>query len=350
MQHEHYTHTAPELVFCIRFQNHRHAQPVALGKDNIQHLSHIALPLIFLPHTDKPNENVGLPFLVHAVLQGSPSPLDSDAKLQKALHVRYCFCGIPICRPLLSDLHTEIAAIISAPQRHASLPDQLRMQPGIADVIAVAKAAAQLRAAVFCAGVVIGTLHHIHTPDAVTGLQFFWGKARRRAENAPGGFDENAGNKAVKPRYVQQGGKLFVARSRQVLHIAVNGLQCLLFRHDPLQGLVGRNARQYLPLEVVLLFLACICIFSQQRTQAHIESGVQFLCPRGKALCRSLPEITGKIGFLPLHRPLPFLFVSAVAVGPAGGKGVLPHKICHAARFAHGVVQTAQSRGQVVQP
>ena len=35
-----------------------------------------------------------------------------------------------------------------------------------------------------------------------------------------------------------------------------------------------------------MLFLACICIFSQQRTQAHIESGVQFLCPRGKALCR----------------------------------------------------------------
>ena len=131
------------------------------------------------------------------------------------------------------------------------------MQPGIADVITVTKAAAQLRAAVFCAGVVIGTLRHIHTSDAVTGLQFFWGKARRRAKNAPGGFDKNAGDKAVKPRYVQQSGKLFVARSRQVLHIAVNGLQCLLFRHDPLQGLVGRNTRQYLPLEVVLLFLAC---------------------------------------------------------------------------------------------
>ena len=49
---------------------------------------------------------------------------------------------------------------------------------------------------------------------------------------------KNAWNKSVKPRYVQQGGKLFVARSRQALHIAVNGLQCLLFRHDPLQGLV----------------------------------------------------------------------------------------------------------------
>ena len=67
--------------------------------------------------------------------------------------------------------------------------------PGIADVIAVAKAAAQLRAAVFCAGVVIGTLHHIHTPDAVTGLQFFWGKARRRAKNAPGGLTKTPGTR-----------------------------------------------------------------------------------------------------------------------------------------------------------
>ena len=145
--------------------------------------------------------------------------------------------------PLLSDLHAKIAAVIAAPQRHASLPDQLRMQPGIADVVAVAKAATQFRAAVFCAGVVIGALHHIHTPDAVAGLQLFWGKARRRAENTPGRFDKNAGDEAVKPRYVQQGGKLFVARSRQPLHIAVHGLQRLLFRHDPLQGFVGRNAR-----------------------------------------------------------------------------------------------------------
>ena len=63
-------------------------------------------------------------------------------------------------RPLhraVSDHHAEITAVISTPQRHASLPDQLRMQPGIADVITVAKAAAQLRAAIFCAGVVIGT-------------------------------------------------------------------------------------------------------------------------------------------------------------------------------------------------
>ena len=54
---------------------------------------------------------------------------------------------------------------------------------------------------------------------------------------------KNAGDKAVKPRYVQQGCKLFVPRSRRLLHIAMNGLQSLLFRHDPLPGFVGRNAR-----------------------------------------------------------------------------------------------------------
>ena len=37
-----------------------------------------------------------------------------------------------------------------------------------------------------------------------------------------------------------------------------------------------------------------------QRIQAHIKSGVQLLCLRGKALCRSLPEVTGKISLL--HR------------------------------------------------
>ena len=117
------------------------------------------------------------------------------------------------------------------------------MQPGIANVITVAKAAAQLRAAVFCTGVMIWTFHHIHTPYAVACLQLFGFKARRQAENAPGRFDKNAGDKAVKPRYVQQRSKLFVARSRQPLHIAMHGLQRLLFRHDPLQCLVGRNAR-----------------------------------------------------------------------------------------------------------
>ena len=75
------------------------------------------------------------------------------------------------------------------------MPNELRMQTGVADVVTVAKATAQLRAAVFCAGVVIGTFHHIHTPYAVAGLQLLWVKARRRAEDAPCGFDENTGTR-----------------------------------------------------------------------------------------------------------------------------------------------------------
>ena len=82
------------------------------------------------------------------------------------------------------------------------------MKTGVADVVTVAKAATQLRAAVFCAGVVIGTFHHIHTPYTVADLQLLWVKARRWTEDAPCGLDKNAGNKAVKPRYEQQGGKL----------------------------------------------------------------------------------------------------------------------------------------------
>ena len=44
------------------------------------------------------------------------------------------------------------------------------------------------------------------------------------------------------------------------------------------------------------------------------------------------------------------LFIPAVAVWAAGGEGVLPHKVGHAAGFAHGVVQVAQGGGQIVQP
>ena len=45
-----------------------------------------------------------------------------------------------------------------------------------------------------------------------------------------------------------------------------------------------------------------------------------------------------------------FLFIAAVAVRPAGCQRVLPHEIRHAARLAHGVVQMAHGRGQIVQP
>ncbi len=42
------------------------------------------------------------------------------------------------------------------------------------------------------------------------------------------------------------------------------------------------------------------------------------------------------------------LFISAVAVWAAGGESVLPHKVSRAARLAHGVVEMAQGRGEVI--
>ena len=44
---------------------------------------------------------------------------------------------------LFYDLHTKITAVIAATERFCSMPDELRMQTGIADVVAVAKAAAK---------------------------------------------------------------------------------------------------------------------------------------------------------------------------------------------------------------
>ena len=73
--------------------------------------------------------------------------------------------------PLFFDLHSEIAAVIAAPQRFCSMPNELRMKTGVADVVAVAKAAAQLRTSVCHAGVMIWTFHHIHTPYTVADLQ-----------------------------------------------------------------------------------------------------------------------------------------------------------------------------------
>ena len=45
---------------------------------------------------------------------------------------------------------------------------------------------------------------------------------------------------------------------------------------------------------------------------------------------------------------LRFLFISAVAVRAAGGQRVLPHKVRHAAGLAHGVVQMAHGRREIV--
>ena len=46
---------------------------------------------------------------------------------------------------LFHDLHAKVAAVIAAPQRFCSMPNELRMKTGVADVVAVAKAAAPPR-------------------------------------------------------------------------------------------------------------------------------------------------------------------------------------------------------------
>ena len=87
--------------------------------------------------------------------------------------------------PLFYDLHAKIAAVVAAPQCFRSMPGELRVKPVIGDIVAVAKAAAQLRTAVFCADVVIRTFRHVNAPYTVADLQLLCGKARRRTEDAP---------------------------------------------------------------------------------------------------------------------------------------------------------------------
>ena len=139
-----------------------------------------------------------------------------------------------------------------------------------------------------------------------------------------------------------------MGKLRKILEIVKKGDHTVLIAEHRLSYLYGLADR------IVYLKAGCIervftaAEFAGLPESERSASGVQLLCLRRKTLCRSLPEITGKIGFLPLHRPLPFLFVPAVAVGPAGGKGILPHKICRTACFAHGVVQTAQRGSEVI--
>ena len=45
-----------------------------------------------------------------------------------------------------------------------------------------------------------------------------------------------------------------------------------------------------------------------------------------------------------------FLLVPAVAVRAAGGKGILPHKVRHAARLAHGVQSKWHMAVPVIKP
>ena len=71
---------------------------------------------------------------------------------------------------------------MAAAQRLGSVPVELRVQTVVRNIVTVAEAGAQLRAAVLDAGVVIGAFRHIDAPGAAGGLDLRGRKACRLAE------------------------------------------------------------------------------------------------------------------------------------------------------------------------
>ena len=57
-------------------------------------------------------------------------------------------CALKTQTAIFHDLHAKVAAVIPTPQRFRSMPNKPRMQTGVADVVAVAIAAAQRRSEV----------------------------------------------------------------------------------------------------------------------------------------------------------------------------------------------------------
>lgn len=75
---------------CVRVQNHRDVQPVALGKSDIHDLAHIAMPLILLAHADQTDKDIRLFRLIHfrpqilAALLGEREKMDDLAQAHRA--------------------------------------------------------------------------------------------------------------------------------------------------------------------------------------------------------------------------------------------------------------------------
>ena len=154
----------------------------------------------------------------------------------------------------IAELQAEVAALIPAAERLCAVPDELRVQVVIGDVVAVAEAGAELRTAVFDTGVVIGALRHIDAPDAAGGLILRGRKARRLAVEFWRQLTEQHRRQMIEPRNLEQLEDGFSYRPRMLLHIAVDGLQRLVLGHDGLQGLVGSDAGQNLTFQMELFF------------------------------------------------------------------------------------------------
>ena len=187
-----------------------------------------------------------------------------------------------------------------AAQRLCPVPQKLRVKPGVADIVAVTEAGAELRAVIFYARVVIGALRHVDAPRLLIRLQLLCRKARRGAKIRARGLHKNARHQPVKPRNAQQGHQLFVCVSRQLFHIPVHGPQSLVLRHHRLQRLIRRDPRQNLPLQVLPLFPALTGVLVQQRQKPCVKRGVQLLFLRREFFFYRFPEIGRHVAFL--HR------------------------------------------------
>ena len=122
------------------------------------------------------------------------------------------------------------------------------------DIVAVAEAWAQFRAAVLHAGIVIGAAGHVDAPDAARDLDLSCSKARCFAEELRRLLCENARHFFVNARYAHKLLNNTLEPPCAFLHIAVDGLQRLVLGHDGLQGLVGSDAGQNLTFQMELFF------------------------------------------------------------------------------------------------
>ena len=128
------------------------------------------------------------------------------------------------------------------------MPVKLWVHAVIGDIVAVAEARAQLRAAVLHTGIVIWAAGHVDAPDAARDLYLCRGKACRRAEELRRLLCENARHFFVESRYAHKLEDNTLEPPCAFLHIAVDGLERFLLGHGRLKRLIDRDAREYLVL------------------------------------------------------------------------------------------------------
>ena len=105
----------------------------------------------------------------------------------------------------------KIATIVTAPQRHGSLPDELRMKPVICDIVTVTETMTQLRTAAAHTFVVIGASRHVDAPHTAGRPDFICLKACRNSEKFRCLRGENPGTFYIVPGCASAAGRSFSA-------------------------------------------------------------------------------------------------------------------------------------------